>query len=118
VPRSAWSGAAVVAVIVQLAVLYAPRAPQVDAGGVPIDKLVHALVFAVPVIALVRAGLPRGWVVGVMASHAVLSELVQAALLPGRSGDPGDVVADLVGVAIGVAVLAWAPGDARRTRPD
>lgn len=109
--------------MVQLAVLYVPRAPQLDVGGLPVDKLVHALVFAVPVIALVAAGLPRSWVVGVMAAHAVLSEVLQGMLLADRSGDPWDVVADLVGVAIGAWVVrpggrwAWPPMDADRGRP-
>ena len=41
--------------------------------------------------------------------QAVGSEVLQGALLPNRSGDPWDVVADLVGVAAGLAVGgAWA----------
>lgn len=121
--RPGWSAAAVLTVLVQLAVLYVPRAPQVDVGGLPVDKLVHALVFAVPVVALVLAGLPHGWVVTVMAGHAVLSELVQAVLLLDRSGDPWDVVADLVGVTIGAWLvrpggrLAGWPRDAGRGWP-
>jgi hypothetical protein len=107
------------AIVLQLAVLYVPRAPQVPTGGLPLDKAVHLVVFALPVVALVAAGLPRGWVVGVMAVHAVLSELVQGALLNQRSGDPADVVADLAGVAIGA--LLTRPGAPRagpdRTRP-
>ena len=94
---------AVAAMVVQFAVLYVPRAPSLPTGGLPLDKLVHVLVFAVPVVALVAAGAPRVWVVAVMAVHAPLSELLQSAVLADRSGEPGDVVADLVGVAIG----AW-----------
>jgi VanZ family protein len=103
VSRSGWSRSAIVAVVVQLAVLYVPRTPQVGTGALPVDKLAHALVFAVPVVALVAAGLPRAWVVAAMAIHAPLSEVLQDVLLAGRSGDPTDVVADLVGVVIG----AW-----------
>ena len=43
-------------------------------------------------------------VVLVFAAQAVLSEVVQALLLPHRSGDVLDVVADLTGVALGVLV--------------
>ena len=102
---------AVAAVALNLVVLYAPRAPSVSAGGLPLDKLVHVLVFALPTLALVRAGLPRFWVVVAMSMHAALSELVQHLWLGHRSGDAGDVVADLVGVALGAAVVRmWRPG--------
>ena len=37
-----------------------------------------------------------------LAAHAVVSELVQHWLLPHRSGDAADVLADLAGVALGV----------------
>jgi hypothetical protein len=36
-----------------------------------------------------------------LALHGIESELVQHALLPARSGDPADAVADLAGVAVG-----------------
>ncbi len=94
---------AVLSVGLQLAVLYVPRAPTVAAGGLPLDKLVHLLVFALPTFALIRAGVPRGWVIALMALQAPLSEVIQGWLLAERSGDPRDVVADLVGVALG----AW-----------
>jgi hypothetical protein len=88
------------AVLVQLVVLYAPRAP-----GSPLfpgaDKVVHVLVFAAPVLLLLLAGAPVRLVVVVLALHAVASEVVQGAVLPDRSADPLDVVADLVGVAAG-----------------
>jgi VanZ family protein len=87
------------AVVVQLVVLYAPRAPST--GPVPgVDKLVHATVFAAVAWAAVRCGFARPLVAAVLAAHAVLSELVQAGLLPGRSGDPLDVVADVAGVVL------------------
>ena len=92
------------AVLVQLVVLYAPSGPSAPPfpGS---DKLVHALVFLVPVAVALLAGLPPRLVVAVFAGHAVVSEVVQGALLPTRSGDPLDVVADLVGVGLGV--LVW-----------
>ena len=95
---------AALAVGVQLAVLYAPDAPAVDTAGLPVDKLVHVAVFLVPTVALVMAGVPRGWAVGLMAAHAPISEVLQHLLLGARSGTPLDVVADLVGVAIGAFV--------------
>jgi VanZ family protein len=102
----------VAAVGLQLAVLYAPRTPAVATGGLPIDKLIHVGVFLLPTVALVRAGVPRGWAIGLMAAHAPVSELLQHVVLPGRSGEPMDVVADLAGVALGAWLVrpggAWA----------
>jgi hypothetical protein len=103
VSRRARIAAAVLTVLLQLVVLYAPRAPAVVSSGLPLDKLGHAVVFALPTIALIAAGLPRGWVIGLMAAHAPLSELVQQQVLGARSGEVGDIVVDLVGVGIG----AW-----------
>jgi VanZ family protein len=92
-------------VALQFAVLYAPRAPAVDTGGLPVDKLVHVAAFALPTAALIAAGLPRGWVIGLMAVHAPLSEVIQGALLADRSAEGADVVADLVGVALGALMV-------------
>ena len=91
------------AVAVQLVVLYAP-----EGGGPPLfpnaDKVVHVVVFLVPVALALLAGFRRSVVVVVFAGQAVLSEVVQGLLLPHRSGDVLDVVADLTGVALGVLV--------------
>lgn len=106
-----------VAVGLNLAVLYAPRAPAVATGGLPVDKLVHVVVFALPTVALARAGVPRAWSVGLMALHAPISEAIQHNLLSDRSGELGDIVADLVGVGIGAAIL-WRPGRGPVGAPD
>ncbi len=102
--RTVLLAAAAAAVVVQCLVLYAPQAP----GTAPFpnaDKVVHATVFLVPALLGLAARLPRRAVVGALAVHAVLSEVVQGVLLPDRSGDPWDAVADLGGV--GLAVLGW-----------
>ncbi|GAA4125867.1 hypothetical protein GCM10022415_33260 [Knoellia locipacati] len=94
---------AVLALVLQLVVVYAP-----SGGGVApfpnFDKLVHLTVFALPVLFALLARLPLVPVVTLMALHAPVSEVVQATLLPHRSGDPWDAVADLTGVALGVLV--------------
>ena len=88
-----------VAVAVNLALLYWPRAPG---PGVPeLDKVVHLATFASVSWAGLRAGLPARWWLPLLAGHAVLSEVLQHALLPYRSGDPLDAVADIVGVLAG-----------------
>ena len=65
------------------------------------DKLVHSTIFALPVMFALLARLPLWPVVAVVGLHAPVSELIQWRLLPHRSGDPWDVVADLVGVTLG-----------------
>lgn len=92
-----------VAVLVQLVVLYAPAGP--GPGLFPqSDKVVHVLVFLVPVALAVVVTRRPSLVAGAFLTHAVLSEVVQGTLLPLRSGDPFDALADAVGVALGVAV--------------
>jgi hypothetical protein len=113
--RVALAVAAALAVLVQLVVLYVPRAP-----GVPLfpgaDKVIHLLVFAVPVLLLLMAGVSPRPVVAVFAVHAGASELVQGTLLPDRSADPLDALADLAGVALGWAVWRLARHGAPRRR--
>jgi VanZ family protein len=96
-----------VLVVAQLLALYWPR---IDVQG-PVtwsDKVVHVLLFAVPVAAGLLAGVRPVYVVGLMAVHAPVSELVQHYLLPNRSGDVWDAVADLCGVVLGVTfVVVW-----------
>jgi len=88
-------------VAVQLVVLYAPEGA--GPGLFPqADKVVHLLLFLVPAALAVVAGFRRRAVGAVFAAQAVLSEVVQAVLLPHRSGDVLDAVADLTGVALGV----------------
>jgi hypothetical protein len=91
-------------VVLQLVVLYAPRAPST--GDLPIDKVVHAAVFGLVLWAGVRADVPgRPLFLGLVA-HAVVSELIQQYLFPHRSGDWTDSVADVTGVLI-VTVFLW-----------
>jgi hypothetical protein len=91
-----------VTVAVQMAVLYWPRAAG---NGLPyVDKLVHAAVFGAVAWAGCRAGVPHRVLVPLLVGQAVVSEVVQARLLAGRSGDPADVAADLAGIALGLLV--------------
>jgi hypothetical protein len=102
--RDGWARAVFAATIVaNLLVLYWPR--SVSQGGVPeIDKIVHIGIFAIVAVAGLRARVPLGWLVGLLAADAVSSELAQHWLLANRTGDPLDVAADLVGVAVGVFI--------------
>ncbi|GAA4723847.1 hypothetical protein GCM10025782_22270 [Pedococcus ginsenosidimutans] len=104
--RSTVRVVAVLAVLVHLAAIYWPRVDVV--GPVPwTDKVVHVLLFGVPTVLLLVARPTRlhpALVVGALALHAPVSELLQHYLLPHRSGDPWDAVADLGGVVLGVTL--------------
>jgi len=93
----------IVAVVVQCIGLYGPPGPPA-APGLPVDKVEHLLGFAVPVGLFVAARVNPWWVLGLAVGQAVTSEVVQGLLLPDRSGDPLDLLADLVGIALGWAV--------------
>lgn len=93
-----------VALVVQLAILYWPRVPGppglLDVPG--LDKLVHLATFASVAWTGVRAGCGARWWLPLLAVHAGVSEVLQATVLPHRSGDPWDVVADVAGVLVGM----------------
>jgi hypothetical protein len=107
------------ALLVNLAVLFWPSG--VGGGGPDhVDKAVHAASFAALAWTGLRAGLPARLLVTVLVAHALTSEVVQARLLPDRSGDAWDVVADLTGVAVGWWAASWRHGrvDERRRGGD
>lgn len=114
-PARGWPLAFAVVVLVHLAALYWPR---MELGAVPVDsdKLAHAVLFAAP--AFVGTVAWRSWWPAVvLAIHAPVSEYLQAAFLPARSGTVGDVFADLAGVAVGtVAAVALGRRADRRAR--
>lgn len=104
------------AVAVNLAVLYWPR-PVSEGPDIPhLDKVAHLLVFAAVAWTGARAGLLARWLVPALVLHAVTSELAQAYLLPRRSGDAADVLADCAGVLAGM-VLARASWRHERAAP-
>lgn len=107
---------AVLAVVVQLAVLYWPVV-TVEGPVSWTDKVVHLLVFAVPTWAVGRATGSVRLAVVVFAVHAPVSEVIQHVALPGRTGDVWDAVLDLVGVAVGaLALVLVAVVGTRRSR--
>lgn len=114
----AWALVAVaVALGVQALVLYLPTPPGPPSPMPYADKLIHAGVFALPV--LLAGWLHRPWVpavVGAVLVHAPVSEIIQHALLPSRSGDALDAVADLVGIGAAILWVEWIVRRPRRRR--
>jgi VanZ family protein len=106
-PNRLWRLAFGVALVVQLIAVYAPAGPpgpQVNG----LDKVVHVFIFAAPACAALMVGIRARWALGVLAVHAPVSELIQHFLLPHRSGDVLDVLADLSGVVLGgCAYMVW-----------
>lgn len=102
--------AGVAAVAAQLYGLYRPTGPPALAAFPQIDKLEHALGFAVPVALLLTMMSLRGTVrigarvavIVLFAAHAVISEVIQHFFYTYRTGDPYDVLADWTGILIGV----------------
>jgi len=110
-PRRAAAVVFVLLVVAHLAALYWPR---VDLQG-PVtwtDKVVHVLLFLAPTVAGLLAGVRPAYLVALLALHAPVSELAQHYLLPHRTGDAWDAVADLAGVVLGVTSVVV--GRARR----
>lgn len=95
-------------VVLQLVVLYAPEVPGPPSPVPHGDKVVHAVVFGLPVL-VAGLGRRRWWrlVALLCAVHAPVSEVMQHAVLADRSGDPWDAVADLVGVGLAVTAVGW-----------
>ncbi len=105
---------AVVAVLLQLWGLYRVAGPPQPSWFRFADKIEHAVGFALPVLLILIAGALHsrfGWqwpgtrtsvlVVAIFAAHAVVSEVIQHVWYRYRTGDPLDVLADWVGIAVG-----------------
>jgi len=74
--------------------------------GVPgIDKVAHAVTYAV-LGGLLRVATGHGGAAVALAAGYGLTDEVHQAYVPGRSPDPLDWLADVVGAAVGVALVA------------
>lgn len=94
--------ALVVALVLQLAGIYSATMPGPSGGPPHLDKLGHLTAFAVP--AALAWLLGARWLVVALVLHAFVSEPLQGWVAPLRRPDVWDAVANLVGVALGVAV--------------
>ena len=98
-------GVFAVAVLVSLAVLFAPPG---------VDKVVHFSLFAVLACTGRWAGVRQGPLAALLVLYAAGSELLQGTSLVDRDASIGDLVADSAGVVVGL--LLWRLVAARRTR--
>lgn len=99
----AWLWLFLVVVAVHLAALYWPRV-SVQGPVAWTDKVVHVTLFAAPALVGLLAGVRPAYLLVPLALHAPVSELLQHAVLPNRSGDVWDTVADLSGVVVGATI--------------
>lgn len=97
-------GAFAVAVLVSLAVLFAPPS-DVPSSPPGVDKLVHFSLFAVLAVTGRWAGVGRGVLTVLLLGYAGGSELLQGTDLVDRDASVGDLLADSAGVLAGL--LLW-----------
>jgi len=98
-------GVFAVAVLVSLAVLFAPPSDVPDSPP-GVDKIVHASLFLVLAVTGRWAGVRRAALAGLLVLYAAGSEVVQGLDAVGRSASVADWLADVVGVLAGLAVWA------------
>ena len=75
-------------------------------GEYGFDWIIHATSFASVTAAGLLCGWPTWFAVGLPLVHAPVSEFIQWAWVPGRTGDARDVAADVVGTLVAWAVVA------------
>jgi len=95
-------------------VIYASLA-TIDLPPAPVawfDKLEHACAYAL--LAVWFTGLVARrhytWVVLGLAALGLALEFLQHAMQRGRTGDPWDMVANMLGITVGVALGTWLTG--------
>ncbi|MEV1293475.1 VanZ family protein [Pseudonocardia sp. NPDC049635] len=103
----------VLALLLSLVVLFTPAA-GVPAAPPGTDKVVHLAVFALLAVTGRMAGI-RAWpLLAGLVVYAAASEVLQALLPLGRSGDLLDGLADVAGAVLGIGLYALF--DRSRTR--
>ena len=93
------------AVLLSLVVLFSPDS-RVPSGIEINDKVVHAALFLLLAVAGVVAGLPLRALAFGLVLYAGVSEVLQAVLPIDRDGSVFDALADVLGVAAGLAAMA------------
>jgi hypothetical protein len=108
-------GVFAVAVLVSLAVLFAPG-PAVPAAPFGVDKVVHVSLFAALAVTGRWAGIGRGVLAALLPVYAAGSELLQEIPALQRDASLGDLVADVAGVLGGLVVWFLVQRTGERSR--
>lgn len=101
-----WRALLVLLLLIISWLAFSPKPPESLTTGW--DKSNHLLAFAtLAVVASLSLSMLRRarWVSAGLLAYGIFIELVQSQI-PGRSADAADVLADMVGVALGLAVVA------------
>jgi hypothetical protein len=96
-------GAFAVAVLVSLAVLFAP-ADDVPFAPPGVDKLVHAGLFLALALTGRWAGIGRGVLGTLLVAYAAVSEVLQGLTPLDRSASVADWLADVAGLLLGLVL--------------
>ena len=84
--------------------------PEISSGT---DKLDHLAAFAALAVAAVLGGGRPWWAFFGLLAYGVLIELLQSQI-PGRTAEAADVLADALGIALGLGLVAVAGWWSRR----
>ncbi len=93
-----------VVVLASLVLLFAPGS-DVPSGFPGSDKIVHFSLFLTLAVTGLRAGVRALPLAVVLVGYAAGSEVLQAALPISRDGDVRDAAADVLGLAVGIALV-------------
>ncbi|MFO0879595.1 MAG: VanZ family protein [Gemmataceae bacterium] len=105
--------------------LLSPVPPKVSAAVLPPEmtfsasKAVHLIVYAAMTVLAAYLPGPTGvrfWLWGFLALHAGATEYLQL-FVEGRTGSVRDVVIDLIGLGLGVALVEWLRSRRREKPP-
>ena len=97
-------GAFAVAVLVSIAVLFAPG-DDVPLAPPGVDKVIHLVLFASLALTGRWAGVRQGVLATLLVGYAAVSEVLQDLTPLDRSASVADWIADVVGVLLGL--LLW-----------
>jgi membrane associated rhomboid family serine protease len=108
-------GTFAVAVLVSLAVLFAP-ASDVPSAPPGVDKIVHAVLFTALALSGRWAGIGRPVLATLLVVYAAVSEVVQGLSPVDRTTSVADWVADVVGLVLGLALWEYIVRRGREAR--